>query len=149
MRNKEEQSSTFKYKSKFTGEYIMAHQYIAEIMVDRKAFNEKAHLPYKYWTTDEKWKKEFKMQVQQAGKLLKKYSVQAIMSAINKNLWCYSLLNPTLIEDIKKEQRIITLQESQAKNEEIVVKSTEEFIPIKKSGGLLGKLNENRNKKTN
>lgn len=149
MRNKEEQSSTFRYKSQFTGEYIMAHQYIAEIMVDRKAFKEKAHLPYKYWTTDEKWQKEFKMQVQQAGKLLKKYSVKAIMNALNSNLWCYSLLSPKLLEAIKIEHNKIILQESQAKNEEIIVQSTEEFIPIKKSGGLLGKLNENRNKKTN
>jgi len=137
----DEQSGQFKYKSQFTGEYILAHQYITEIVVDRKARRDKIELPYKYWLSIEKWKKEFKTQVQQAGKLLKKYDPKAIINALNNNKWCYSLMSPVLLKSIAIEQNKLNLEVVSEK--EITTTDENQFSKTTRKTGLLGKINGN------
>lgn len=108
MRNKKEQSESFKYKSNFTGEFIQAHQYIAEILTDREARRNNKTLTYKYWSTDPHWSKVFKKNVVLAGKYIKTYSPMAIITVVNKESWCYSIL--PLIDRIKSEQKRIDAQ---------------------------------------
>lgn len=141
MRNKKEQTENFEYKSKSTGEFVQAHQYIAELVVDRKAAKDKVQLPYKYWTLDNEWTKEYKKQVQHAAKLLKKYSPRAIISALNQLTWCYSLFTKKLIEIIQEEQAKIDLQTQKVTEFETNV---EEFRQVKQRTGLLGKINGRR-----
>lgn len=95
-----------KYKSPSTGEYVMAHQYIAEIMVARKAAKENKDLAYKYWNEQNDWAKEFRSQVGTAAKLLKKHPSSVIIKAIFNIKWCYSLRTKKLLEEIDKQQKI-------------------------------------------
>ena len=107
MRNKKQFSETYNYKSIFTGEYVMAHQWIGEVLIQRKAEREKVSLPHKYWVDNEEWAKALKLQIQQAAKLIKKYSEEAVTKVVRQKHWIYSLLPGFVIDDIKKEQLII------------------------------------------
>jgi hypothetical protein len=118
-----------KYKSVNTGEYVSAHQYIAELIVKRKADKLKEILPNKYWNLkDNKWAKEYRSQVQQSARLTKKYSPIAITRAMTNLSWCYSLFNKTLLEEIKKEQKVL---DSQNKLPSKTVEISKETKPAK------------------
>lgn len=146
MRDKKQHDDTFKFKSVFTGEYIMAHQWIAEVLVDRKAKKENKSLPHKYWISDPIWSKEFKKQVQQAGILIKRHGQEAVLNVIKKESWTYSLLNREIIQKIKQESESI---KNRVISEEKPVENPNNFIPIKKSRkSLLGKLNERNKEET-
>jgi hypothetical protein len=138
MRNKKEAIGKFRYKSLFTGEYVMAHQWVAEILVQRKADRDKYVLPDKFWLGSDNYSKEFRKQVQQAAKLIKKYSEEAVLTFIKNNPWKFSLFTKENIENIQKEQYIID-------NRNIVEIETQdafEFISKKSNKkSLLGKLN--------
>jgi len=139
MSGKQESTGSFKYKSKLTGEYILAHQYIAELAVSRKAIKDKVQLPYKFWKELDVWKAEFKRQVQQAGKLLKKYDAIAIINAMNNLSWCYSLMSPQLLEAIKQEDQKL---KSQTISTFEIDTNTMTFSVKRKGKGLLGKKND-------
>lgn len=128
------------YKSVNTGEYISSHQYIAEIIVKRKADHFKEVLPNKYWNLkNNKWAKEYTSQVQQSAKLVKKYSPIAITKALSNLSWCFSLRNKTLLDEIKRQQTIIDKQElNKSKLPEISKDSTPAKSFSKKN--KLGKL---------
>lgn len=143
MRNKKEQAENFEYKSKSTGEFVQAHQYIAELVVERNAAKNKTQLPYKYWTLNDEWTKEYKKQVQHAAKLLKKYSPKAIINALNELFWCYSLFTKKLLELIELEQSKIDLQKNTTTDIKIN-SNTENFRQNKNKTGLLGKINGRR-----
>lgn len=146
MRNKDEFNETYRYKSLFTGEYIMAHQWVAEVLVDRKAKKENKSLTYKYWKEDALWKKEFAKQVRQAGILIKRHGEEAVMKVIKKESWTYSLYNKEIIAAIKKEGEII---KNRPVSTEKPVENPNIFIPVKKTKkSLLGKLNERNQEET-
>lgn len=148
MRNKDEYNETFRYKSLFTGEFIMAHQWVAEILVDRKAKKDNKALSYKYWTTEEKWKKEFAKQVMQAGILIKRHGEEAVIKVIKKESWTYSLFNRDIIAKIKQESEAIK-KKPKPKVEDKPIENPNEFTPIKKTKkSLLGKLNERNKEET-
>lgn len=122
------------YKSPNTGEHVSAHQYIAELVVNRKAARYKEILPQKYWNIkDSKWAKEYKQQVAACGKILRKYSPSAVINALNNLEWCYSLTNKTLSDEIKSEQiKIDKINSSTPKKIEII-ESTEVRNNFKKN----------------
>lgn len=131
-----------KYKSRFTGEYVSAHQYIAEIVVKRKADYNKEALPFKYWNIkDNRWAKEYKTQVQQSGKLINKYSSSAIISALDIHSWAFSLMNKTVLDEIKRQQKILDERDKQPK-QEINTDSIDKEVKqtFKKKKGIFGKL---------
>lgn len=131
-----------KYKSRFTGEYVSAHQYIAEIVVKRKADYNKEALPFKYWNIkDNKWAKEYKTQVVHSGKLISKYSSSAIISALDIHHWCYSLGNRTFLDEVNRQQKILDDREKQPKpevNKDSIDKEIKQIF--KKKKGIFGKL---------
>jgi hypothetical protein len=114
----------YRFKSKITGEYVMTHQWIAEVAVQRKAFKEKVALPYKYWNGKDKWAKEYKGQVTQAAKLLKKYHPQAIINAMTDVKWCWSLRTKQLLEAIKKHNNRIELTNKRIKDNPVAKVTT-------------------------
>lgn len=127
------------YKSPSTGEYVMAHQYIAELMVARKAKQQGKDLPYKYWNDDNEWAKEFRSQVSSAAQLLKKYSVKAIIKAILNIKWAYSLRAKKLLDEIEKQQKIIDHENTLQHNINVVEKPEIKEAPVRKVS-LLGRL---------
>lgn len=146
MRKKNEYDDIFRYKSIFTGEYIMAHQWVAEVLVDRKAKSQSKTLPYKYWKEDKVWAAEFTRQVQQAGKLISKYGEEAVLNIIKKESWTYSLMNKDIMSAIKEESAKI---KNRVKTEEKPIEDPNIFIPVKKNKkSLLGKLNERNKEET-
>lgn len=138
MRNKKEISGRFTYKSLFTGEYVMPHQWVAEILVQRKADRDKFVLPDRFWLDNNEYSKEFSKQVQQAAKLIKKYSEEAVLNFIKNNPWKFSLFTKENIENIQKEQYIIDNRQVK----EIEIQDAFEFVNRKNNKkSLLGKLN--------
>lgn len=119
---KQEPDEISKYKSPNTGEYVMASQYIAEIIVNRKADTDGVRLELKYWNNpDNKYSKEFKSQVSQAAKLLKKYRSRSIVSALNELKWCFSLRNQTFLAVVAKKEAILLKSEEEAAKKTIEV----------------------------
>lgn len=83
-------------------------KYLAEYMNRRKAKKEKKTLVEKYWNTPE-WKTEYIKQIKEATALLRYFSLEAIIAALNTKEfnWAYSLKCKGLIDIIKREQLII------------------------------------------
>jgi hypothetical protein len=108
MSGKKQPEGKMVYKSPSTGEHVAEHQYLAELMVKRHA-DKKGHvLTYKYWNNkDDFWAKEYRSQVGEAAKLLKRYSIRAIINALNVVKWPYSLRTHALLDEIKRQQVII------------------------------------------
>lgn len=110
------------YKSPSTGDFISQSQYIAELMVKKQADRKGHTLVYKYWNNkDDFWAGEYKNQVAEAAKLLKKYSVQAIINATNVVKWAYSLRTRDLVAEIKNQQKKLDEQLKNIKKEETIV----------------------------
>lgn len=138
MRNKKEFSETYNYKSIFTGEYVMVHQWIGEVLIDREIQRKKVSLPHKYWVENKEWAKALKKQIQQAAKLIKKYSEEAVTIVVRRKHWIYSLFPSFVIEEIEKEQKIIDLRQLTTITEVSNENSFEQRNTHKKS--LRGKL---------
>lgn len=139
MRDKKSPNGKFSYQSILTGEYVMAHQWIAEVLVQRKAKRDKVALPDKFWKDkDSIWSKELKKQVQQAAKLIKKYSEEAVLNFLKNNQYKFSLFPKDNVEKIKDEQNIIDSRVQST----VETHSAFEYIqPRKHKKSLLGKLN--------
>lgn len=140
MAGKKTPSGKMVFKSISTGEYVSEHQYLAEIMVKRHADSKRHTLIYKYWNKNDFWAKEFKNQVVQAGILLKKYSIRAIINAIQEIKWAYSLRTKVLIEEIKRQQEILNKKEKERSNSKLEVSNdTSSFKGSFVKKGILGK----------
>lgn len=136
--NKKEIRGRFTYKSILTGEYVMPHQWVAEVLVKRKAEREGVILHDRFWLNKNDYSKEFRKQVQQAAKLIKRYSEEALLLFVKNNPWKFSLFVKTNIESIKKEQELI---DSRVVTE-IITEDAFQFISRKSNKkSLLGKLN--------
>lgn len=120
-KGKDEPDDVRRYKSPSTGEYVQAHQYIAEIMVSRKAAKQGKDLPYKYWNGTDEWAKEFKSQVGSAAQLLNKYSSSVIIKAVLNVKWAYSLRTAKLITEIENQQKIEEVNASKVDRIDVVI----------------------------
>lgn len=106
-------SMSKKYVSKYSnGKYVSAAQYITELICEHKAIIDKKDLHYRFWTT-EYWSKYYKDQIAAAINLLKKYSSDDIIQALNdkKTQRIYSLRAPFLRPIIEQKA-----SENQKKN---------------------------------
>ena len=92
-------------QSKFGGGEISMAQWLAEHMCSRKAISTGAYLGDKFWNK-EIWKLEYAHQVRQANALLKVYSWEAILAALNtkQGQRAYSLAGKWLHPYIKEQQ---------------------------------------------
>lgn len=141
---REEPDGSFTYKSQITGEFVLASQYIAEVIVARKAKKDGIALPYKYWNDGGAWAKEFKGQVAQAAILLRKYSAKAIIVSLLQLSWCYSLRQPKLVGLIIQNNNKIIADEKVAKQNviEIVDENSHKVMPTKKKSMLTALMEE-------
>jgi hypothetical protein len=143
-KGKEEPDDVRRYKSPSTGEYVQAHQYIAEIMVSRKAAKQGKDLPYKYWNGSDEWAKEFKSQVASAAQLLNKYSSSVIIKAVLNVKWAYSLRTAKLISEIENQQKIAEVNESKIDQIDVVV-DPQVIGKTEKRVSFLGRLRATQN----
>jgi hypothetical protein len=93
-----------KYPSKYSnGKDVTAAQYITEMICERLAKKEKKDLHYRFWLSKE-WEKQYKGQIGQANKLLKKYDAKDIINALLSKAGSkiYSLRAPHLCGIIDK-----------------------------------------------
>lgn len=74
-----------KYRSPSTGDYCTPAQYIAEIICQKQAKQEKVGtLPYKFWNLP-KWKKIYIRQVSLANKLINEYGEEAVIKFVKSS----------------------------------------------------------------
>jgi len=139
---KQEPDEVSRYKSPNTGEYVMASQYIAEIIVSRKANKDGIKLEYKYWNNkDHKYHKQFKYQVSQAAILLKKYRCRSIIITLNEMAWCFSLKNPKFLQRVEQKNAILLKSEEEARCRVIQVTDTTAVSkPVSSNKTMLSKL---------
>lgn len=132
-----------KYHSKYTDKLITSAQYLAEIMCERLAKKEKKELCLQFWNTDY-WILPFKNQLRFANQLLKIYSCEAIINALNtfQGKRIYSLTAKWLDPIIKDEQ--LKIDNKPKTKTEATYEIKEEFsitrTPFKKGKSELDKL---------
>lgn len=79
------------YRSNNTGNKCTAAQYLAETMCTRQARKTNTDLPLKFWNLP-KWKKTYMQQLFRANALIKAYSEEVLVRAIEDNQWLNTLL---------------------------------------------------------
>ena len=99
------------FESPNTREKCKPTHYLAELAVTRHANKLKVVLPFKFWNTDE-WKKEYKQQIIAAHSLLKLFSIESILAALNSKdgNWIYSLNQPKIIDLAKQEEARLKME---------------------------------------
>ena len=107
----QKRSKASRFKSPSTGEYCTTAQYIAEILVQRKAEKDnKGSLAYKFWSKTQK--AQYTRQVQRCNKLIAEFGEKRVYDyVINKNKRVYSVLPNWVKEEISnhnvKEQSVV------------------------------------------
>src|SRR5210317_1370210 len=117
--NKRQRSEKSKYKHLTTGDYCTCSQYVAAIMCQRNAENKnEGSLPYKFWNK-KPWDWTYKKQLFKANSILKNYSEEALVKAIESPEFrsIFSLNHPSVIGIIKKYELQIEEQKSKPKQE--------------------------------
>lgn len=107
-----------KFQSRYSSDTLITPaQYITELICEKKARLAGGELPQKFWTQP-KWSAFFRQQVHTANLLLRLYSYQAIIRALNAKEAerIFSLRAPHLDAIIKAEQakydKLVAQQES-------------------------------------
>jgi hypothetical protein len=131
-----------KYSSRYSnGKTVTAQQYITEIICENKAKIDKKDLYFRFWTNKE-WSKFYRDQIATANKLVKKYSEQAIIKALQnpKASRIFSLRAPHLIPIIEYEQEQLSNQNTILSKE--YDRSDKKFEQRKNKSSVLSKLKE-------
>lgn len=140
---KRERSEKSKYKHESTGDYCTCAQYVAAIMCQRNAENKNVgSLPYKFWNK-KPWDWTYKKQLWKANKLLKDYSEQALVKAINSDEFrgIFSLNHPKVVGIIRKYELLLNEEQSKPKQQ---IEAKENPTTRKKNYGKKSLLNKLR-----
>tara|TARA_Y100000004_G_scaffold190579_2_gene247944 strand:+ start:319 stop:774 length:456 start_codon:yes stop_codon:yes gene_type:complete len=116
---KRQRTEKSKYRHASTGDYCTCAQYVAAIMCQRNAENKnEGSLPYKFWNK-KPWDWTYKKQLFKANSILKNYSEEALVKAIESPEFkgIFSLNHPKVIGIIKKYELQIEEQKSKPKQE--------------------------------
>mgnify|MGYP003122211657 FL=1 len=102
-----QRSKTSRFKSPSTGEYCTMGQYIAEILVQRRAEREnEGSLSYKFWNKARK--KQYQRQVQEVYKMISEFGEDAVYDyIINKNKRVYSALPKWVKDEVKNHKKLL------------------------------------------
>lgn len=114
-----EQTEKSRYISKYSPDkFVTGAQLIIEIVCERKAAYQNTKLPIHFWNLKE-WEKFYKSQLRYCHMLLKKYSENSVLRALedNRTKNIYSLWAPWLEPVIKEKEKEI---EKEKKNREVV-----------------------------
>lgn len=106
-----------KYKSRFGGSEITASQFIAELLVARKALKQKIILPDNFWKNFDyqEWKAEFLKQKRKVDAFIRAgYSPEAILDTLKQKRFesIYSLYFKQLEFAIQEADRKIRVKQS-------------------------------------
>ncbi len=116
---KRKRTEKSKYKHESTGDYCTCAAYVAEIMCRRNAENKnEGSLPYKFWNR-KPWNWTFRRQLYAANNLIKDFSEEAVVKAINSEEFrgIFSLNHPKVIGVIRKYQLLLDEEKSKPKQE--------------------------------
>ncbi len=100
-----ERSSKSPYPSLYSPKgYVSGAQYIIEFLCEKKAKKEGKELPIQFWKLPE-WAQFFKSQLRKCHSLIKQYSEEGIIRALNnpKGKSTYSLHAPWILPIIAEE----------------------------------------------
>ena len=108
-----QRSKASRFKSPSTGEYCTVAQYIAEILIQRKAeADNKGSLAYKFWNKTQK--KNYTRQVQAVSTLIGKFGESAVFDyIININKRVYSASPKWVKEAVEKHKSALDRQPKQ------------------------------------
>jgi len=108
-----QRSEVSRFKSPSTGEYCTVAQYIAEILIQRKAeADNKGSLAYKFWNKTQK--KNYTRQVQAVSTLIGKFGESAVFDyIINTNKRVYSASPKWVKEAVEKHKSVLDRQPKQ------------------------------------
>jgi len=108
-----QRSEVSRFKSPSTGEYCTVAQYIAEILIQRKAeADNKGSLAYKFWNKTQK--KNYTRQVQAVSTLIGKFGESAVFDyIINTNRRVYSASPKWVKEAVEKHKSALDRQPKQ------------------------------------
>ena len=108
-----QRSEVSRFKSPSTGEYCTVAQYIAEILIQRKAeADNKGSLAYKFWNKTQK--KNYTRQVQAVSTLIGKFGESAVFDyIINTNKRVYSASPKWVKEAVEKHKSALDRQPKQ------------------------------------
>ena len=108
-----QRSKASRFKSPSTGEYCTVAQYIAEILIQRKAeADNKGSLAYKFWNKTQK--KNYTRQVQAVSTLIGKFGESAVFDyIINTNKRVYSASPKWVREAVEKHKSVLDRQPKQ------------------------------------
>lgn len=115
----ENQTDKSRYPSRYSvNKFVTGAQYVTEYICEKKAKKEKRVLPSNFWDLPE-WNKFFRHQIVLANRLLKKYSVAAIVNATKRKeaWWMTSLGAPKFEELVIEEYNVLKAQEASLKTE--------------------------------
>ena len=144
---KRQRSEKSKYKHASTGDHCTCAQYVAAIMCQRNAENKnEGSLPYKFWNK-KPWDWTYKKQLWKANKILKDYSEEALVKAVESPEFkgIFSLNHPKVIGIIKKDELQIEDQKSKPKQEIEVKKNAKTRKNSYGGKNLLNKLRKLEN----
>jgi|TARA_R110000744_G_C19267917_1_gene552130 hypothetical protein len=101
-----QRSEVSRFKSPSTGEYCTVAQYIAEILIQRKAeADNKGSLTYKFWNKTQR--KNYTRQVQAVSTLIGKFGEPAVFDyIINTNRRVYSA-SPKWVKEAVEQHRLV------------------------------------------
>jgi hypothetical protein len=131
-----------KFPSKYSnGKEVTSAQYLAELICERLAKKNKKDLHYRFWLSPE-WEKEYKGQIAAANKLLAKFDIKHIISALSTyhGQKIYSLRAPHLSDMISKESKKHKIES--VDNTPKIERNITTYRKSSKSNSVLDKLKE-------
>lgn len=132
-----------KYESRYSpGTLITGHQYIVELICEKRAKSLDKELPIKFWELPE-WRTYFIYQSKKCSELREIFSDEAIIAALkDKEAWkIYSLTAPWLTKIILKHQDL--LKKKTENNKDIEYTENATFRRTEKpSKNIIDKLKE-------
>ncbi len=118
--------------SQSSGHECKPAQYLAELACLRQGKKKGISTPPRFWNLPQ-WKKEYGRQVGLANGLLKLFSLESILSALNSKdgNWIFSLSFKGLIDIIKLHQDVIVANDKKAEAKPIPKYNTEIKTEVK------------------
>ena|SRR3990167_8719271 len=96
------------YASRYTDKMVTPANHIVEILMERKAAKDGKKLVREFWSKAE-YKKTYNLNLIQVSAVLNAYSEKAVLNALNKETWAWSLspkVKQCIIEEEAKLKRI-------------------------------------------
>lgn len=132
------------YASRYTDKMVTPANHIVEILMERKAAKDGKKLVREFWNKPE-YKKVYNLNLIQVSAVLNAYSEKAVLNALNKETWAWSLgpkVKQTIIEEEAKLKRL-EAQKAVSENEVVKTVEVESELPLSRPSfnkSKLGKL---------